>query len=84
MSEFLPTDIFIKTHKSFIVAINKVDSIDGNNVQIGNHLIPVSRSLKEGVMDKLLGKDICRAPANRNKVISLFVHYFHQCYLPCL
>src|SRR5215203_3257092 len=30
ISEFLPTDVFIKTHKSFIVAIRKVDGIDGN------------------------------------------------------
>lgn len=60
VTEFLPTDIFIKTHKSFIVSINKVESIDGNNVQIGKHLIPVSRSLKEGVMEKLLGKDFVK------------------------
>src|SRR5215203_2684963 len=57
IAEFLPAGLFIKTHKSFIVAINKVESIDGNNVQIANHLIPVSRSLKEEVMGKLLGKD---------------------------
>ena len=60
ISEFLPPDIFIKTHKSFIVAINKVESIQGNNVQIANHLIPVSRSLKEEVMEKLLGKDFIK------------------------
>ena len=60
IAEFLPADIFIKTHKSFIVAINKVDSIDGNNLQIANHLVPVSRSQKEEVMDKLLGKDFIK------------------------
>jgi len=60
IAEFLPADIFIKTHKSFIVAINKVDSIDGNNLQIANHLIPVSRSQKEEVMGKLLGKDFIK------------------------
>ena len=60
IAEFLPADTFIKTHKSFIVAINKVDSIDGNNLQIANHLIPVSRSQKEDVMGKLLGKDFIK------------------------
>ena len=60
IAEFLPADTFIKTHKSFIVAINKVDSIDGNNLQIANHLIPVSRSQKEEVMGKLLGKDFIK------------------------
>ena len=56
LSEFLPPANFIKTHKSFIVAINKVESINGNNLQIGTHNVPVSRSLKEEVMAKLLGK----------------------------
>ena len=60
IAEFLPAGIFIKTHKSFIVAINKVDSIDGNNLQIANHFIPVSRSQKEEVLDKLLGNDFIK------------------------
>jgi DNA-binding LytR/AlgR family response regulator len=58
--EFLPTSGFVKTHKSFIVSVNKVDSIEGNNLQIGQHHIPVSRSLKEEVMEKLLGKDFVK------------------------
>lgn len=60
LSEFLPPAFFIKTHKSFIVAVNKVDSIEGNNLQIGRHFIPVSRSLKEEVISKLLGKDFVK------------------------
>ena len=58
--EFLPLPGFVKTHKSFIVSVNKVDSIEGNNLQIGQHYIPVSRSLKEEVMEKLLGKDFVK------------------------
>ena len=58
--EFLPTSDFVKTHKSFIVSVNKVDSIEGNNLQIGQHHIPISRSLKEEVMEKLLGKDFVK------------------------
>jgi DNA-binding LytR/AlgR family response regulator len=58
--EFLPPSDFVKTHKSFIVSINKVDSLEGNNLQIGQHHIPVSRSLKEEVMEKLLGKDFVK------------------------
>lgn len=60
LSEFLPPTDFIKTHKSFIVAVDKVESIDGNNLQIGKHQIPVSRSLKEEVLGKLLGKDLAK------------------------
>jgi DNA-binding LytR/AlgR family response regulator len=58
--EFLPTSDFVKTHKSFIVSVKKVDSIEGNSLQIGQHHIPISRSLKDEVMEKLLGKDFVK------------------------
>ena len=54
VEEYLPADKFIKTHKSFIVAASKIDSIEGNDIRIGSHHIPISRNLKEEVMTKLL------------------------------
>jgi DNA-binding LytR/AlgR family response regulator len=54
VEEYLPPDKFIKTHKSFIVAASKIDSIEGNDIRIGSHHIPVSRNLKDEVMTKLL------------------------------
>jgi|SRR5688572_17516012 len=54
VEEYLPSERFIKTHKSFIVAASKIDTIEGNEIRIGNHHIPISRNLKEEVMGKLL------------------------------
>ena len=54
VEEYLPADRFIKTHKSYIVAAGKIDSIEGSNIRIGTHDIPISRTLKEEVMEKLL------------------------------
>jgi len=54
VEEYLPGDRFIKVHKSFIIAAARVDSIDGNEIRMGEHHIPISRSLKEEVTDKLL------------------------------
>ncbi len=54
VEEYLPGDVFIKVHKSFIIAANRVDSIDGNEIRIGQHRIPISRTLKEEVVDKLV------------------------------
>lgn len=51
---YLLPPVFIKTHKSYIVAAEKIDSIEGNIIRIGSHEIPVSRNLKDEVMDKLL------------------------------
>lgn len=54
IAESLPSSQFVKTHKSFIVALNKVESIEGNEIKIGSHAIPISRTEKEVVMEKLI------------------------------
>ena len=54
VEEYLPRDKFIKTHKSYIVSAAKIDSIDGNELVVGNNRIPISRHLKEEVVAKLL------------------------------
>lgn len=54
MEEFLPSEQFIKTHKSYLVALSKIESIDGNCIQIGQHTIPISRTLKEEVMARVM------------------------------
>lgn len=54
VEDYLPAKSFIKVHKSYIIAASKVDSIDGNEVQVGGQQIPISRNLKDEVMEKLL------------------------------
>ncbi|MEP7374083.1 MAG: LytTR family DNA-binding domain-containing protein [Chitinophagaceae bacterium] len=54
VEEYLPGHKFIKTHKSFIVSAGKIESIEGNNIRIGVHDIPISRNQKEEVMETLL------------------------------
>ena len=54
VEEYLPGNRFIKVHKSFIISAAKVDSIDGNEICMGQHRIPVSRGLKDEVMEKLV------------------------------
>lgn len=54
IEDYLPADRFIRTHKSFIISASKIDNIDGNDIRIGEHHIPISRSAKDEVMEKLL------------------------------
>jgi DNA-binding LytR/AlgR family response regulator len=54
VEDYLPAGRFIKTHKSFIIAAEKVDSIEGNEIRIGQYQVPISRNLKDDVMEKLL------------------------------
>lgn len=45
----LEAPYFLRTHRSFVVNINKVNSISGNSLYIGQQAIPVSKSRKEMV-----------------------------------
>lgn len=54
VEEYLPASRFIKVHKSYIISAEKLDSIDGNDIRIGPYHIPISRNLKEEVMQQLL------------------------------
>ena len=54
VEEYLPSGQFIKVHKSFIVSASKIESIEGSDIRIGQHHIPISRNLKDEVMEKLL------------------------------
>lgn len=49
----LPSDRFMRIHKSYIAALPKIEAVDGNKVNIGNHQLPVSRSVKEKLMKRL-------------------------------
>lgn len=62
VEDYLPPGKFIKTHKSYIVSASKIESVEGNIIRIGQHDIPISRNLKDEVMDKLLKGKFLKRP----------------------
>lgn len=53
IKEKLPGIDFIQVHRSFIVRIDKIDSLDASVLKVNNQLIPVSRSFKKEVLDRI-------------------------------
>jgi len=49
----LPSDQFFKVQKSFIVALNKITSMQRGSICIGDNVITVSRKLKDELRDKI-------------------------------
>jgi len=47
MEESLPPQQFIRVHKSFIIAINKIDSIERNRIFIKQEVIPIGETYRE-------------------------------------
>jgi DNA-binding LytR/AlgR family response regulator len=50
LEEALPAHTFVRVHKSYIVASDKVQSLLGNMLEIGPHRIPISREKKDEVV----------------------------------
>lgn len=45
---------FIQTHKSFVINAAKITSIEGNLIELGKYQVPVSRSMKDAVLEKIV------------------------------
>jgi len=54
MEENLDSKSFIRVHKSFIVAIDKIEGIEGNEIFIGPIKIPISRNYREQVIQQVV------------------------------
>lgn len=52
----LPSKEFLRTHRSYIVSMNKINSFTNEFVELDKKAIPISRSYKENVLQKLAGK----------------------------
>lgn len=46
LAELLPADEFLRIHKSYIIAINKIESFNADSIQIAKHELPIGRLYK--------------------------------------
>ncbi len=46
LEALLPTPDFVRVHKSFIVATNKINTIEGNRITVRQHEVPVGQTYK--------------------------------------
>ena len=58
IEEILPEQDFARIHRSYIVAIDKIDSIERNRVHIAGQVLPVSDSYKDAFFELLEKKGI--------------------------
>ena len=58
MEETLPEKHFIRVHKSYIVALNKIDSIERSRIRIGDKIIPVGDTYRDDFFKIIDGKNI--------------------------
>ncbi len=54
----LPDSNFFRVHKSFIISLDKITSLEGNFVTLGEQEIPVGKEYKDRFYEKLITKKI--------------------------
>ena len=57
ITEELPSDHFIRIHRSFTIAINKITFLEGNSVKIANRRIPIGRNYLQIAKQKILNTE---------------------------
>jgi DNA-binding LytR/AlgR family response regulator len=55
LEELLSPQDFTRVHRSFLVAINKIDHIEKNRIRIADHFIPISDSYADAFHKRLKG-----------------------------
>ncbi len=58
VEERLPEHLFMRVHKSSLVAIQKIDSVQPHEISIGEHRIAVSRNYRKDVKERVLGSHL--------------------------
>ena len=53
LEEMLPKDAFIRVHRSFIIALNKMESYNSDTIEINKKEIPIGRFYKHEVIRQL-------------------------------
>lgn len=60
INEYLPADQFLKVHKSYIVACDKISKIDHDEIIVGGLTIPIGMNFKEIVEQKITNGKILK------------------------
>jgi DNA-binding LytR/AlgR family response regulator len=54
----LDMNSFMRVHKSYIVAVSKIESIENNEIVIKSHRVPLSRNYRDEVIEKVVNSKL--------------------------
>jgi two-component system LytT family response regulator len=58
LEQNLDSRSFIRVHKSYMVSVSKIEGIEGNEIFIQSHLIPISRNYREQVIEQVVSSKL--------------------------
>ena len=64
VQESLPTTMFVQTHRSYVVNLEHIHAIEGNQLEVGTHKVPIARNIKDSFFNDFIANNLI---ARRNK-----------------
>jgi two-component system, LytTR family, response regulator len=58
LEQHLPPQQFMRVHKSYIVALNKIDTVERNRIFMGNYPIPIGDTYRDIFLKRIEGNKI--------------------------
>ena len=58
LEEELPSDNFMRIHRSYIIALDKIEAIERNHIVIGKEQIAIAPNYKDSLMEYIGGKSL--------------------------
>ena len=56
LEQLIPSNLICRVHKSYMIAINKIESIERSRIKIADQIIPVSDTYKETFLSHINNK----------------------------
>jgi len=54
----LPKDQFLRVHKSFLISLPHVKAIEGDEILLEHARVPISRTLRDQVVQQIMGNSL--------------------------
>ena len=58
LEEELPSNNFMRIHRSFIIGLDKIEAIERNHIVIGKEQIAIAPNYKDSLMEYIGGKSL--------------------------
>jgi DNA-binding LytR/AlgR family response regulator len=58
IEEKLDKQLFVRVHKSYLVSISRIESIENNEIVIGPFRVPISRNYRDEVIERVVNKQL--------------------------
>lgn len=53
LQQLIPESKVCRVHKSYMISISKIDTVDSNSLKIGNKIVPISATYKKAFLERI-------------------------------